>query len=84
VSRDVVFNVSPQWNWGVDGAGEEHVSDTFTIEYTLAQEDTVIGMEKLLKGKLMLKIVQQLCRILVVLITLMGNMHRVGAHQLQV
>jgi hypothetical protein len=36
VSRDVVFDESAQWNWGDDGAGEEHVSDTFTVEYTLA------------------------------------------------
>jgi hypothetical protein len=31
VSRDVVFDESAHWNWVGDGAGEEHVSDTFTI-----------------------------------------------------
>jgi hypothetical protein len=43
VLRDVVFNESSQWNWGGDGAGEEHVGDNFTIEYTLAHEDSVTG-----------------------------------------
>jgi hypothetical protein len=50
VSRDVVFDESVKWNWGGDDAGEHHVSDTFTIEYTLAQEGIVTGGGEVVAG----------------------------------
>jgi hypothetical protein len=50
VSRDVVFDESGQWKWGDDVVDQELVSDTFTIEYTLAWEGTVTGDGEVVAG----------------------------------
>jgi hypothetical protein len=41
VSRDVVFNELAKWKWGDGAADGDLVSDTFTIEYIVAQEGVV-------------------------------------------
>jgi hypothetical protein len=42
VSRDVVFDEQAQWNWKKEDGAEAEIEQSFTIDYSVTREPTVI------------------------------------------